>query len=65
MNSMRISTNSKMKLRKLFKKREINEIKQTAQAMKEKFNKDMDSLRKSIQTNPRNKKFLNSNLKHS
>jgi hypothetical protein len=25
----------------------------------------MDSLRKSIQTNPRNKKFLNSNLKHS
>jgi hypothetical protein len=47
MNSKRFSTNSKMKLRRLFfLKKEINEIKKTSQDMKEGFNKDMEHLRK-------------------
>jgi hypothetical protein len=44
MNSKRILTNSELKLKRLYKQR--NEIKNTAQDMKEEFNKDMESLRK-------------------
>jgi Na+/phosphate symporter len=50
MNSERISTNSKMKLRRLQKKKEVFEIKNTTQDMKEEYNKDMESLRKKNQT---------------
>jgi hypothetical protein len=49
MNSDIISTNCKMKLRRLLKK-EINEMKKTSQYMKEGFNKVMENLRKKNQT---------------
>jgi hypothetical protein len=39
-------------------KKEINEIKKTAQHMKEEYNKDMGNFRTKNQTNPENNKFL-------
>jgi hypothetical protein len=51
MNSESISTNSKMKLRRLLNtKRVICEMKMTAQDLKVEFNKDVKSLRKKNQT---------------
>jgi MFS superfamily sulfate permease-like transporter len=49
MNSDRTSTSSKMKLRRL-RKKDINEIKKTAQDMKKEFNKDMENFSKKNQT---------------
>lgn len=48
MNSKRVSTTFKTKLRRLLKK-EKNEIKNTAQVVQEEFNKDMGSLREKNQ----------------
>jgi hypothetical protein len=60
MNSERTSTNSKLKLRRLLKKK-IYKIKMTAQNMTEVFNKDGKSQKKESNRNPKNKKFLKSN----
>jgi hypothetical protein len=49
MNAERTSTNSKMKLRRLYKKKRYIKIKKTTQDVKEKYNKDMESLRKKNQ----------------
>jgi hypothetical protein len=60
MNSERTSTNSKLKLRRLLKKK-IYKIKMTAQNMTEVFNKDGKPQKKESNRNPKNKKFLKSN----
>jgi hypothetical protein len=60
MNSERTSTNSKLKLRRLLKKK-IYKIKMTAQNMTEVFNKDGKPQKKESNRNPKNKNFLKSN----
>jgi hypothetical protein len=49
MKSERTSTNTKVKQKRLFKK-EMSEIKNTSQDMKEELNKSMENLRRKNQT---------------
>jgi hypothetical protein len=67
MNLEKTSTNTKVKERTLFLKREIHELKMTAQNIKEELKKDIGNLRekKESNRNPGNKKTLGSNKKHS
>jgi transcriptional regulator of met regulon len=50
LNELRISTNSKVKLRDYFLKKEVYEVKMTTQDIKVEYNKDVKSLRKKNQT---------------
>jgi hypothetical protein len=63
MNSERMLTNSKVKQKRLLKKRDICSKEHNTEK-KEEFNKDMENLRKKqLYRNPGNKKFLKSNKK--